>query len=82
MKADGFISVATDLAKVFEQKYPFTKGKISTLHNAVNVQALEKRANEQVELPKQVNQAILRKSPIIISIGRLEKQKRFSYFAS
>jgi len=76
-KADGFISVATDLAKVFEQKYPFTKNKITTLHNAVNVQALEARANEQVELPEQVQQALLQKTPIIISVGRLEKQKRF-----
>jgi glycosyltransferase involved in cell wall biosynthesis len=76
-KADGFISVATDLGRVFEEKYPFSYGKVKTIHNAVNVKVLEDRAKEPVELPPKLKHALAQNHPIIISVGRLEKQKRF-----
>jgi glycosyltransferase involved in cell wall biosynthesis len=76
-KADGFIAVATDLGRVFEEKYPFSTGKVMTIHNAVNVQSLEDKAKENIELPQKIKQALAHNQPIIMSIGRLEKQKRF-----
>jgi len=76
-KADHFISVASDLADTFASKYPFSKGNITTIHNAVNIETLIARASEKVEFPKIMIEAINTKRPIIISIGRLEQQKRF-----
>jgi glycosyltransferase involved in cell wall biosynthesis len=76
-KADGFIAVATDLGKVFEKKYPFSAGKVTTIHNAVNAKTLEDRAGESIAFPDKIKQAIAKSQPIIMSIGRLEKQKRF-----
>ncbi len=76
-KADAFICVASELAKTFEYKYPFAKSKISTIHNAVDVEVLKSKASEEVIFPEKIKLAKDKGIPIIISIGRLENQKRF-----
>lgn len=77
LRASHFISVSSELTKVFIKKYPFVKGRVTTIHNAVNCNLLETRAKDKVEFPKEMQEAIKRGWPIIMSIGRLESQKRF-----
>jgi glycosyltransferase involved in cell wall biosynthesis len=77
LKASHFISVSSELTKVFIKRYPFVKGRVSTVHNAVDCGVLEARSKGEVEFPKEMREAIQGGLPIILSIGRLEPQKRF-----
>jgi len=76
-KADHFISVSSDLSTYFQSIYPFSKGKITVIHNATNSPKPIERSEHWVPGEHEFKHLIEKKHPTIISVGRLEKQKRF-----
>lgn len=76
-KADHFISVSSDLSTYFQSIYPFSKGKITVIHNATNSSELVERSEHWVPGEHEFEYLLEEKFPTIISVGRLEEQKRF-----
>ena len=73
-KAEKIIFPSRDMADKIVKSYGIEKQKMNIIHNPVDIAMITERAQERIEDP--VYQA---KNNIIISIGRLGKEKGFAY---
>lgn len=68
-KADLFVVNSKGLANGFTEFYPFTQGRTKVIQNATDFDKIDQMATEPFEYK-------MTKKPVILSIARLEPQKR------
>ena len=69
--ADEFITNSRSLSRDFENYYPFAGGRVHFIYNPIDFELIDRLSQE----PPAVR--IDTGKPVIVSIGRLERQKRY-----
>lgn len=69
-RADAYLAVCRGLGEVFEQRYPFTEGRVRVIYNSVDVEKLNGSIPGRAPHP--------RSGPVgLVAVGRLHPQKRY-----
>lgn len=71
-KADTIVCVAKETENRFKKLMPKSAEKTCTIHNFYDINAINRKAKEQVEIP-----VIEEDELMIVSVGRLSKEKGF-----
>lgn len=69
-RVDQFVANSQGLAKEFATRYPFASGKVSAIHNPVDVARLDALAAEPPAIKRDEGR------PLLVWVGRLHRQKR------
>ncbi|MHA1381323.1 MAG: glycosyltransferase, partial [Candidatus Helarchaeota archaeon] len=72
-KPDKIIAVSEAIKKALEEDFDISPQKIKVIYNPIPLEEIQVKSKELVEHPFFLNQNI----QVIISVGRLTKQKRF-----
>ena len=72
-RADTIVAVSKSIKRVLKKDFSLESDKIITIYNPVPIEAIRYKSNQQIDHPF----FKLKNSCVIISVGRLNKQKRF-----
>ncbi len=70
-RSDSIICVSERMSRDFSSLYPYTRGKVVTLHNPYNYKEIVRQHNKPIDIPIAY--------PTIVTMGRLEKVKGYSH---